>query len=114
MFRLYLLAVTVLAVADIQPRDFAGLCSLGECPAGWRKVEEDCVMFAGWEERRAREVCRGHRSEGLVWSTTVWLCRVRRETQCQCGRHSNRTVKSGGVNMGYPWQGTVQEQNTKC
>ena len=111
MIRFYLLALAGLAVADIEPMDFGVLCSLGECPAGWRKVEEDCVMFAGWEERRAREVCRVHRSEVLVWSTTVWLCRVRRETQCQCGRHSNRPVKSvGGVNMGSPWQGTVQEQ----
>ena len=107
MLRFYLLGVAGLAAADIES------CSLGECPAGWQKVEGDCVMFAGWEERRAREVCRVHRSEVLVWSTTVWLCRVRRETQCQCGRHSNRPVKSvgvGGVNMGYPWQGTVQEQ----
>ena len=104
MIRFYLLAVAGLAVAEMDP------CSLGDCPAGWQKVEEDCVMFAGWEERRGREACRLHRAELLEWSSRVWLCRVGRVSQCQCGRQYRPVQALGGINMGHPWQGRVQQQ----
>ena len=111
MIRFYLLAVAGSAVANMDPSDVADPCSLGDCPAGWQKVEDDdCVMFAGWEERRGREMCRLHRAELVEWSSRVWLCRVGRVSQCQCGRHYRPVQSLGAVNMGQPWQGTVQHQ----
>ena len=57
MLVLCLLAVLGLAMADTSP-----LCG-GDCPAGWRAVEDVCIMFAGWEEDSARQVCRGLEAE---------------------------------------------------
>ena len=58
MFVLCLLTVLGLALADTSP-----LCG-GDCPADWKKVEGDCVMFLyGWEELSARQVCRGLEAE---------------------------------------------------
>ena len=54
MLLLCLLTLLGLAEADHGP-----LCG-GDCPADWKKVEGDCVMFLyGWEELSARQVCRG-------------------------------------------------------
>jgi len=58
MLYLCLLAGLGLALADTSP-----LCG-GDCPADWKKVEGDCVMFLyGWEEDSARQVCRGLEAE---------------------------------------------------
>ena len=58
MLFLCLLTVLGLALGDTSP-----LCG-GDCPADWKKVEGDCVMFLyGWEEDSAREVCRGLKAE---------------------------------------------------
>ena len=57
MLFLCLLTVLGLALADTSP-----LCG-GDCPAGWRAVEDVCIMFAGWEELSARQVCRGLEAE---------------------------------------------------
>ena len=58
MLFLCLLTVLGLALADTSP-----LCG-GDCPADWKKVEGDCVMFLyGWEELSARQVCRGLKAE---------------------------------------------------
>ena len=57
MLYLCLLIVLGLALADTSP-----LCG-GDCPAGWRAVEDVCIMFAGWEELSARQVCRGLKAE---------------------------------------------------
>ena len=57
MLFLCLLTVLGLALADTSP-----LCG-GDCPAGWRAVEDVCIMFAGWEEVTARQVCRGLQAE---------------------------------------------------
>ena len=58
MLYLCLLTVLGLALANTSP-----LCG-GDCPADWKKVEGDCVMFLyGWEEDSAREVCRGLKAE---------------------------------------------------
>ena len=58
MMYLCLLAVLGLTLADTSP-----LCG-GDCPADWKKVEGDCVMFLyGWEEDSARQVCRGLKAE---------------------------------------------------
>ena len=58
MLFLCLLTVLGLALADTSP-----LCG-GDCPADWKKVEGDCVMFLyGWEEDSARQVCRGLKAE---------------------------------------------------
>ena len=106
----YLLAMAGLALAD--PRDFGLPCSEVQCPTGWRNVEGSCLLFAGWEERRGREVCRQNRAEYLQcqWGGTVRLCLVRRETRCQCGRYNGSVLSEGGLRLGYPWQGTVQDQ----
>ena len=60
MLLLCLLTVLGQALADT-----GRLCgSGGECPAGWRTVEGDCLLFmSGWEEGSAREVCRGLRAK---------------------------------------------------
>ena len=108
MLVLCLLVLIGLATADTDPRDFSRLCSSGECPSGWKKVESGCIMFAGWEEVRAREVCRENRAEYSEWvmmreesdSATrhsLPVCLVRRETQCQCGR-PNRDFNIAGGN----------------
>ena len=119
MFLLCLLLPLGLAMANTDPRDFSLLCGSGaECPAGWKKVDAGCIMFAGWEEVRAREVCRENRAEYSEWvmmreesdSATrhsLPVCLVRRETQCQCGRPNRETNIVGGVDVErneYPWQ----------
>ena len=118
MLSLYLLTVVgLVVVAATDPHDFSRLCSSpapgGECPAGWRNVGGDCLKFmSGWDQAKAKEVCREERAEYTEFTGFVILpvCRVRRETQCQCGR-TNRGAKAkimGGVKTEkneYPWQG---------
>ena len=54
----------LLAMLGLATAHTSRLCGSGECPAGWRKVETDCVMFmSGWEEDSARQVCRGLKAE---------------------------------------------------
>ena len=68
MLVLCLLVQLGLAMAATDPRDFSRLCGSGaECPAGWKQVDAGCIMFAGWEEVRAREVCRENRAEYSEW-----------------------------------------------
>ena len=120
MRRLHLLALLGLAMADTDPRDFARLCSSDECPAGWRNIEGDCVLFmSGWDEARAREVCRENRAEyrDYVFLTedsdsatrhSLPVCLVKKEYQCQCGRPNRISKIVGGVTADkneYPWQG---------
>ena len=82
MFLLCLLLPLGLAMANTDPRDFSLLCGSGaECPAGWKKVDAGCILFAGWEEVRAREVCRENRA---VYSE--WL--MMREESDSATRHS--------------------------
>ena len=65
-----------LAKAYTDTRDFGHLCSNGEC---WNNINGDFIMFAGWEETKAREVCRENRAEYTEYSLPV--CLVRRATQ---------------------------------
>ena len=64
MLSLYLLTVVgLVVVAATDPHDFSRLCSSpapgGECPAGWRNVGGDCIMFmSSWDQ--AKEVCRAY------------------------------------------------------
>ena len=60
MLVLCLLTVLGLGRAHTEP-----LCGSGDCPAGWRKVEGDCVFLfiSDWEEDSAKEVCRGLKAE---------------------------------------------------
>ena len=116
MLLLCLLVPLGLAMADTDPRDFARLCDSGECPANWKKVAAGCILFAGWEEVSAREVCRQNRAEYSEWlmmesdSATrhsLPVCLVRRETQCQCGRPNRESNIVGGTKVEqneYPWQ----------
>ena len=118
MLLLFLLFPLGLAMADTDPRDFSRLCDSDTCPIGWKKVDAGCIMFAGWEEVRAREVCRENRAEYSEWvmmreesdSATrhsLPVCLVRRETQCQCGRPNRESNIVGGVKVEkneYPWQ----------
>ena len=120
MLLLCLLVPLGLAMADTDPRDFSRLCeSEAECPAGWKKVDAGCIMFAGWEEVRAREVCRENRAEyrDYVFLTedsdsatrhSLPVCLVRRETQCRCGVPNREEKIVGGISAEkneYPWQG---------
>ena len=118
MLFLCLLVPLGLAMADTDPRDFARLCDSEECPSGWKKVDAGCILFAGWEEVSAREVCRENRAEYSEWvmmreesdSATrhsLPVCLVRRETQCQCGRPNRQSYIAGGTTVEpneYPWQ----------
>ena len=120
------MALLGLAMADTDPRDFAHLCSSGKCPAGWREVEGDCVLFmSGWDKARAMEECRENRAEyrdyvlltGNSDSATrhsLPVCLVKREYQCQCGRANRLRKIVGGVNAEkneYPWQGKFSIKN---
>ena len=119
---LHLLALLGLVMAKTNPRDFANLCTTGECPAGWRLVEGDCVLFmSGWDEARAREECEENRAEYMEYvmmkfvsdsaiQHSLPVCVVKRKTQCQCGRPNRATRIVDGENVEkneYPWQGTV-------
>ena len=129
MRRLYstLFALVGLATAQTDPRDFARLCSSGECPAGWREVEGDCVLFmSGWDEARAREECRENKAEYMEYVMMKFdsdsatrhilpVCLVKREYQCECGRPNREMKIVGGVNVEkneYPWQGKFSIKNT--
>ena len=122
MRRLYstLFALVGLATAQTDPRDFDSLCSSGECPAGWREVEGDCVLFmSGWDEARAREECRENKADYMEYVMmksdsdsatrhTLPVCLVRRETQCDCGKANRKNQIVGGMIVEkneYPWQG---------
>ena len=62
---LFLCLLTVLGMALA---DTGRFCDSGECPAGWRNVgAAGCIMFAGWEEVSARQVCRGLGAEYSDW-----------------------------------------------
>ena len=113
MLSLYLLTVVgLVVVAATDPHDFSRLCSSpapgGECPAGWKNVGGDCIMFAGWDQAKAKEMCREERAEYIEFLFLLPVCLVRRETQCQCGRTNREAYIVGGVKADkneYPWQG---------
>ena len=121
MKRLHVLGLLGLAMADTNPMDFARLCSSGECPTDWKNIDGDCFMFAGWEETRAREVCKENNAEyrdnfllrensDSATSHSVSVCVVRRETQCRCGKPNRVSYMLGGARVEkneYPWQGKV-------
>ena len=118
MLSLYLLTVVgLVVVAATDPHDFSRLCSSpapgGECPAGWWNVGGDCVKFmSGWDQAKAQEVCREEGAEYTEFTGFVILpvCRMRRETQCQCGRYNREVRIVKGVNAEkneYPWQGNT-------
>ena len=127
MLLLCLLVPLGLAMADTDPRDFARLCDSEECPSGWKKVDAGCILFAGWEEVSAREVCRENRAEYgvLEWvmmeaesdsleQLYLSVCLVRRETQCRCGKPNRLSYIVGGKSVEkneYPWQGKVHQIN---
>ena len=71
MLVLCLLTVLGLGRAHTEP-----LCGSGDCPAGWRKVEGDCVFLfiSDWEETTAREVCRGLKAE--YFHSDLSLCQL--------------------------------------
>ena len=94
MLFLCLLILPVLVTAYTDPRDLSHLCDGGYsgCPAGWRSVEDVCIMFAGWEEDSARQVCRGLKAEfseffisrsdsDSATRHSLPVCLLRRETQ---------------------------------
>ena len=101
-----MLALLGLAMADTDPWAFDRLCTRDECPSDWRNIDGDCVLFmSGWDEARAREVCRENRAEyrDYVFLTedsdsatrhSLPVCLVKKEYQCQCGR-ANRLNKIG-------------------
>ena len=52
------------STVSTSPWDFAGLCETGECPAGWNREEESCVInLIGLEETVAREECGKYRGD---------------------------------------------------
>ena len=126
----YLLTVVgLVVVAATDPHDFSRLCSSpapgGECPAGWKNVGGDCIMFAGWDQAKAKEVCREERAEYTEHEVTtdsavrysLPVCLVRRETQCQCGRTNTVTKTELGVEIEkkeYPWEGKFLSILSSC
>ena len=76
-----------------------------------------CIMFAGWDQAKAQEVCREERAEYsefvmMVEDTdsaarhSLPVCLVRRETHCQCGRTNREGRIVNGVEVEkneYPW-----------
>ena len=102
------MALLGLAMAETDPRDFARMCDTpAQCPDNWSNIDGDCVFFmSGWDEARAREVCRENRAEyrDYVFLTedsdsatrhSLPVCLVKKEYQCQCGR-PNRISKIVG------------------
>ena len=88
MLRSHLLALLGLVVAQTDPNDFSALCAVQpECPAGWTAQQGDCLMFAGWNQTRAVEICREKGAGTTVFpnedkSRVPVFCVVRRKTQC--------------------------------
>ena len=76
-------------------------------------------MFAGWDQTKAKEVCREERAEYTEFVMmreetdsaarhSLPVCLVRRETQCKCGRTNRISRIVGGNDVEkneYPWQG---------
>ena len=123
MLSLYLLTVVgLVVVAATDPHDFSRLCSSpapgGECPAGWRNVGGDCLKFmSGWDQTKAKEVCREEGAEYIEFLFLLPVCLVRRETQCQCGRTNSVTKTVGGVEIEkkeYPWEGKSRSIVSLC
>ena len=123
MTKLCLLALVGLVMGKTNPGDFSLMCTTGVCPAGWMKVEEDCVMFmSGWDEAKAREACRENKAEYAEYfisrensdSATrhsLPVCLVTRQSQCQCGQKNGADRIVGGVDAGkneFPWQVRLQ------
>ena len=119
MLSLYLLTVVgLVVVAATDPG----------CPAGWKNVGGDCIMFAGWDQTKAKEVCREERAEYTEFVMmreetnsaarhSLPVCLVRRETQCQCGRTNIETKTVGGVETEkkeYPWEGKSRSIVSSC
>ena len=85
-------------------------------------------MFAGWDQAKAKEVCREERAEYsefvmMVEDTdsaarhSLPVCLVRRETQCQCGRTNSVTKSVFGVDIEkkeYPWEGKFLSIVSSC
>ena len=91
---LYLLTVVgLVVVAATDPNDIFELCSsklTGECPAGWKNVRRNCFKFAGWDQAKAKEMCREEGAEYKEFSDSAGLyllsvCLLRRKTQCKSG-----------------------------
>ena len=87
---LFLCLLTLLGLARTDPSPLCG----GDCPAGWRAVEDVCIIFAGWEEDSARQVCRGLEAEYSEFFISrshsdnathhsLPVCLLRRETPSQ-------------------------------
>ena len=58
------------------PWDFAGLCETGQCPAGWNKEGESCVLdLIGLEESAAREECGKYRGDFSSASRGSFRCK---------------------------------------
>ena len=62
-----MLVLSLLIVLGLAMANTSHLCDSDECPAGWKKVDAGCIMFAGWREVRARKVCRENRAEYSEW-----------------------------------------------
>merc|ERR1719295_1896211 len=84
--------VGLVVVAGSNPQDFSRLCSSAQCPGGWKNVSGDCIMFAGWDQAKAKEVCRKERAEyketKFSFSAAQHLlpiCFLKRDQGCQPG-----------------------------
>ena len=60
-----MLVLCLLTVLGLAMADRSHLCGGGQCPAGWRNIEGDCVMFMSrWQEvSPIRRVCRAMGAE---------------------------------------------------
>ena len=58
------------------PWDFAALCETGQCPAGWIREEESCVInMVGLEETAAREKCGRFRGDFSAVTQGSYQCK---------------------------------------
>ena len=112
----YLLTVVgLVVVAATEPHDFSKLCSSpapgGECPTGWKNVDGDCIKFAGWDQAKAKELCREEGAEYEEYSDSAGLyllsvCLERKETRCKAG-----FIITGGGNSTELWN---PSKNRNC
>ena len=103
-----------MVVVATDTHDIFELCSSElskECLPGWKNVRGNCFKFAGWDQAKAKELCREEGAEYEEYSDSAGLyllsvCLERKETRCKAG-----FIITGGGNSTELWN---PSKNRNC